>query len=235
MTTNNKALRNIIIEAIKETTEELTQKGTTGDLVHEEESSTAEQALGVLIQHVKTIDDWGDVLQRIIYHGARAVPNVEAAFNTDPGFLGKMIKMAAAQGNETQQQGEEVSAEEIEESPGNKRGPHAKQGRGGTSMSGKKPRGTPGPLDEVATTPAEEEAEKEEHAAEAPGYDMSKGGIKQTGGPSGNPLDVGPAAGQVIYDEPPAGSPEEDGDEEGLKEWYEGSLYGKLLTEWTKK
>ena len=120
---------------------------------------------------------------------------------------------------------------ELEESPGNKREPHAKPGRGLTDPSGKKPRGT---IAEVGITgePTYTAAEKAAQGTEDPSADPTSGRCPDEGTEWSTaaqdcvPMKAGP---QDVY-AAPAGQVNED-----LDDWYRGSLYERLLKEWVKK
>ena len=119
---------------------------------------------------------------------------------------------------------------ELEESPGNKREPHARPGRGLTDPSGTKPRGT---LAEDVTPTAMTDSEKAAKAqsiatANAPGNpddcernqywdEGSKTCVDDTAQMAQSP------AAQVQKEQA------------GNDNWYRGTLYERLLKEWVKK
>jgi len=97
--------------------------------------------------------------------------------------------------------------EELDESPGNKRNP--RPGRPSTDPSGKKPRGTiaEGPADEDPFSSKCGEGETWNATAQKC---LPVGGEKEQTGVYGAPA-------------------------EGLDRWYQGTIYERLLKEWTKK
>ena len=119
---------------------------------------------------------------------------------------------------------------ELEESPGNKREPHAKPGRGLTDPSGKKPRGT------IAEDVSPIEMTDSEKAAKAQSI--------ATANAPGNPDDCGrneywDAGSKTCVDataqmaQSPAAQVQKEHEDNG--NWYRGTLYERLLNEWAKK
>jgi hypothetical protein len=80
------------------------------------------------------------------------------------------------------------------------------------------------------------DAEKEQQRIETPDVDAFAGPEGEVeDDTAGEPIPAGGAAGEEVLATPEKERTQKEGQDTNLKEWYEGSLYGKLLTEWTKK